>query len=250
MFFLFVLIFVILIVGGIVKDKIILLSGIICYILSFLFIVFYLFMEFSLIGLYSPLNRLKMLLFVFIFMYLGCLLLFKVNRYNKFKLGKFNLWMLFMLYLVMLLNMTLFDSYFGRVSDTNYLLDFSNVNNRFNALTNLIPFNTISNYFIALSNGNISFGGFIYNIFGNIIAFMPLALFVPKLIPIINKCFKYFILVSFFIVFIECMQFVLDVGTLDIDDYILNIFGSMICYFFINIKCIKRFVDKVLYLEN
>jgi glycopeptide antibiotics resistance protein len=249
-FFLFVLIFVIIIVGGIMKDKVILLSGIICYILSFLFIVFYLFMEFSVINLYSPIERVKMLLFVFIFMYLGCYLLYKENRCKKFKLGKFNLWILFILYVVMLLNMTLFDSYFGRVSGTNYLLDFSNISNRFNLLTNLVPFDTVSNYFIALSNGNISLGGFVYNIFGNIIAFMPLSLFVPKLIPIINKCFKYFVFASLFIIFIECMQFVLDVGTLDIDDYILNIFGSMLCYFFINIKCINRFVDKVLYLVN
>jgi hypothetical protein len=107
-FFLFVFIFVIIIVGDIMKDKVILLSGIICYILSFLFIVFYLFMEFSVINLYSPIERLKMLLFVFIFMYLGCYLLYKENRCKKFKLGKFNLWILFILYVVMLLNMALF----------------------------------------------------------------------------------------------------------------------------------------------
>lgn len=232
------------------KDRIILVSGFISYILSFLLIVLYLFMEFSVFSVTSPIDRLKVLLFVFILMYLGCFLLYKEKRCKKFKLGKFNLWILFILYMIMILNMTLFDSYFGRVNGSNYLLDFSNIENRFEILTNLVPFDTIRNYFIALSNDNISLGGFIYNILGNVIAFMPLSLFIPKLIPIINKWYKYFIFVSLFIVFIECMQFILNVGTLDIDDYILNIFGSMLCYFIFNIKCINKFINKVLYLEN
>lgn len=231
------------------KGKLILIFGIFNYILAFLFIVFYLFMEFSIFNLYSPSDRLKVLLFVFIFMYFGCFLLYKENKCKKYKLGTFNLWILFILYIVMLLNMTLFDSYFGRVNGNNYLLDFSNIENRFYVFTNLIPFDTIRNYFVALSNGNISFYVFLYNIFGNIIAFMPLSLFVSKLIPIINKWFKYFVFASLFIIFIECMQFVLNVGTLDIDDYLLNILGSMIFYGVINIKFIEKFIDKVLYLN-
>lgn len=232
------------------KDKVILITGIVSYIVSFLLVVLYLFMEFSVFGMYSPLDRLKTLLFVFIFMYLGCFLLYKENKYKKFKLGTFNLWILFSLYLVMLLNMTLFDSYFGRMNGSNYLLDFSNIESRIDILTNLIPFRTIINYFIALSNDTISFNSFIYNIFGNILAFMPLGLFVPKLIPIINKWWKYFIFASCFIVFIEVMQFILNVGTLDIDDYILNILGTMIFYFAVKIKCIDKYINKVLYLNN
>ncbi len=232
------------------KDRLILISGILSYIISFILIVFYLILEFSIIDVISPIKRLFVLLFVFIFMYLGCFLLYKEKRCKEFKLGKFNLWILFMLYLVMLLNMTLFDSYFNRINGSNYLLDFSNLENRFDILTNLVPFDTIKTYFIGINNGSVSVRWFIYNLFGNIIAFMPLSLFIPKLIPIIDRWFKYFILVSLFIVFIELMQFILNVGTLDIDDYILNIFGSMVCYFVLKIKCINNFVDKVLYLEN
>ena len=158
------------------NNKIRMLLGIGSYILSFILIVMYLFLEFSVFVITSPLVRLLILLFIFMLMEIGCFLLYKVNKYKKYKLGRFNLWILFILYLIMLFNMTLFDSYFGRMNGSNYLLDFSNIDNRFEIFTNLIPFNTIRNYFIAFSNGNISLSGFIYNILGNVVAFMPLSL--------------------------------------------------------------------------
>ena len=46
------------------------------------------------------------------------------------------------------------------------------------------------------------------------------------------------------------MQFILNVGTLDIDDYILNITGTMIFYLLSKIKPINSIINKVLYLEN
>ena len=232
------------------NDKIRMIFGIGSYILSFILIVMYLFLELSVFVITSPLIRLLILLFVFILMEIGCFLLYKVNKYKKYKLGNFNLWILFILYLIMLLNMTLFDSYFGRINGSNYLLDSFNIYDRFMSSANLIPFRTIRNFIIAVSNGNLSLYVFIYNIFGNLLAFMPLALFLPKLIPFVNKWYKYFLIVSSFIIFIEGMQFVLDVGSLDIDDYILNIVGSMICYFIINIKKLNKLINKFLFLDD
>lgn len=232
------------------NDRIRMIFGIGSYILSFILIVMYLFLELSVFVITSPLIRLLIILFVFILMEIGCFLLYKVNKYKKFKLGNFNLWILFILYLIMLLNVTLFDSYFGRINGSNYLLDSFNIYDRFMSSANLIPFRTIRNFIIAVSNGNLSLYVFIYNIFGNLLAFMPLALFLPKLIPFVNKWYKYFLIVSSFIIFIEGMQFVLDVGSLDIDDYILNIVGSMICYFFINIKKLNKLFNKFLFLDD
>ena len=232
------------------NDKIRMIFGIGSYILSFILIVMYLFLELSVFVITSPLIRLLILLFVFILMEIGCFLLYKVNKYKKYKLGNFNLWILFILYLIMLLNMTFFDSYFGRINGSNYLLDSFNIYDRFMSSANLIPFRTIRNFIIAVSNGNLSLYMFIYNIFGNLLAFMPLALFLPKIIPFVNKWYKYFLIVSSFIIFIEGMQFVLDVGSLDIDDYILNIVGSMICYFIINIKKLNKLFNKFLFLDD
>lgn len=232
------------------NDRIRMIFGIGSYILSFILIVMYLFLELSVFVITSPLIRLLILVFVFILMEIGCFLLYKVNKYKKYKLGNFNLWILFILYLIMLLNMTLFDSYFGRINGSNYLLDSFNIYDRFMSSANLIPFRTIRNFIIAVSNGNLSLYVFIYNIFGNLLAFMPLALFLPKLIPFVNKWYKYFLIVSSFIIFIEGMQFVLDVGSLDIDDYILNIVGSMICYFIINIKKLNKLFNKFLFLDD
>ena len=232
------------------NDRIRMIFGIGSYILSFILIVMYLFLELSVFVITSPLIRLLILVFVFILMEIGCFLLYKVNKYKKYKLGNFNLWILFILYLIMLLNMTLFDSYFGRINGSNYLLDSFNIYDRFMSSANLIPFRTIRNFIIAVSNGNLSLYVFIYNIFGNLLAFMPLALFLPKLIPFVNKWYKYFLIVSSFIIFIEGMRFVLDVGSLDIDDYILNIVGSMICYFIINIKKLNKLFNKFLFLDD
>lgn len=220
-----------------------------CYLVSFLMIIYYLFLEFSIFSVTSPSSRLKIIFLIIILMYVGAVLLIKCHKDRFFRIGKFNLVIWFVLYIIMLLNLTLFDKYFGREGMVLYLnsgIDITDVTNR---AFNIIPFNTVNNYFLALKNGNLTNMTFIYNIFGNLIAFMPFALFLPRIFKSVDKWYKYFIIVSILIVVIEISQYVMMSGSFDIDDYILNIIGSMLMYFIINSRILKNAIDKFLYLK-
>lgn len=231
------------------KNKLLFSSGIICYIFSTILICYYLVLEFSIIDLTSPLKRLKIILLVIVLMYIGSYFLNKSSIKQLSKLYKINLWIWFTLYIVMLLNLTLFDEYFGRTG----IAMISNSTNQFREyLTNnfnIIPFATINNYFIALKNHNLSNSTFIYNIFGNLLAFAPFVFFIPRLFNSVDKWSKFFFVTSIFIIIIETMQMITMSGSFDIDDYILNITGANILYIIINNKYLKNYIDSFIHLE-
>lgn len=228
--------------------------GIICYVIATIFITNYLFLEFSVFHLSSPIERMKIVCLAVLFMYIGCLILTKTNNQVFHKLPKINLTIWFILYLIMILNLTLFDKYFGR----NYLIhhsisdlfDYQAMKNEFLITANTTPFKTINNLYIGYKNGNVGLEYFLRNIVGNLIAFTPLALFLPRIIKFINKWYKFFIICSIFIIGIEVCQFLMNSGAFDIDDYLLNISGTMILYILINNKFIKRLVNRIFYLEE
>ena len=146
------------------EEKIRKIFGITNYFIAFIFAVYYLVLEFSILNITSPIKRLKIIFIVIILMYIGSLILNKIKT-----LPKINMWIWFSLYLIMLLNLTLFDQYFGRQSmnfiSNNTITIKDYLNNNFN----IIPFATINNYILALKNNNLSNLNFIYNIFGNLV---------------------------------------------------------------------------------
>jgi glycopeptide antibiotics resistance protein len=92
---------------------------------------------------------------------------------------------------------------------------------------NLIPFKTIANYM--LQRGSIGFDVFIYNLAGNVVAFMPLGFLLPLAFRDFRARKTYF--VSFvLIIFAEVSQLVSRRGVFDVDDLLLNMLGSIIGY--------------------
>lgn len=101
---------------------------------------------------------------------------------------------------------------------------------------------------IKLTNGQSSFD-FVYNLYGNILWFVPLGIILPRL-----KQFKKYTLVKSMLVgiglsiAIECGQFILGSGISDIDDVIFNSLGTLIgcgLYFILN-----RLLTKKKHLKN
>lgn len=93
---------------------------------------------------------------------------------------------------------------------------------------NIVPFKTIANYIKASSHINRSI--WISNLFGNILAFLPLGFFLPLL-------FKRFIgfgrtigIVFMATTNVEILQYLTRVGSFDVDDIILNTVGGAIGY--------------------
>jgi len=229
------------------KNKFNLYIGLISYIIAFILIFYYLIIEFSIYSLSSPIKRLLIIWLIVTFMYFGSIYLRRIENKIFVKLPKFNLYIWFILYVIMLLNLTLFDNYFGRSGGVLYTYDYHSIKNYLTYNFNMVPFKTINNYVLAFKNNNISFINMFYNIFGNMIAFMPLAFFLPRIFKN-EKWYVYFMFTTICIIFVEAMQLATNCGSFDIDDYILNILGFVIMYILLNNKWSRKGIDWVLML--
>lgn len=222
------------------KKKINLVSSIIMYVVAILILLFYAIASFKIEMV--EFFRLILLCTSCLFLYFGGLLLSKYLGNNK--LMKINLYIFFMLYLMLLITLTLFDSSWGRngfaIKDFKVYIKQS---------VNLVPFKTIINY-IKEFNSMYSTRQIMFNLLGNICAFMPMALFLPLLFKKQSK-FKNFIITMIIIILgIESLQLITTSGRFDIDDLILNLFGAVIMYLLLNIKSVNDLINNVFLLEH
>lgn len=94
---------------------------------------------------------------------------------------------------------------------------------------NLIPFKTIGGYLKAICEGNIVTIA-VRNLIGNLFLFLPMGIYLPLMK---EKCrnLRSTVLISLLVLTgIELVQFVTLMGSLDIDDLILNLCGVIIGY--------------------
>lgn len=222
------------------KKKINLVSSIIMYVVAILILLFYAISSFK-IEMVEFL-RLILLCTSCLFLYFGGLLLSKYLGNNKPM--KINLYIFFILYLMLLITLTLFDSSWGRngfaIKDFKVYIKQS---------VNLVPFKTIINY-IKEFNSMYSTRQIMFNLLGNICAFMPMALFLPLLFKKQSK-FKNFIITMIIIILgIESLQLITTSGRFDIDDLILNLFGAVIMYLLLNIRSVNDLINNVFLLEH
>ena len=136
--------------------------------------------------------------------------------------------LLFLLFIILK-----FDGSFNTLINTHNNI----INNRDNGILNinLVPFRTI---FIYLRN--LPSGFAVYNLFGNIIPFVPLGYFISLYF---NKSMfiKIIFIFSFILFLIEFIQFIFLIGFFDIDDFILNFIGLIIGYIIKYILNNKRY---------
>lgn len=106
---------------------------------------------------------------------------------------------------------------------------------------NLTPFKTIKNYIIY--DNNLSDSIKYINVLGNVVLFIPFGFMYPILIDK-NRKFLWIFLCSFiFSLSIELLQMMFRIGSLDVDDIILNVFGAIIGYcVFRGVYIIRRMI--------
>lgn len=94
--------------------------------------------------------------------------------------------------------------------------------------SNLVPFKTINGYILAISNGSMNIIIPIKNLAGNVAAFLPMGIFLPYFIKRLNRLKSFTITMTVMILSVEIIQMVTRRGSLDIDDFILNMIGALI----------------------
>lgn len=132
---------------------------------------------------------------------------------------------LFVVYVVLLLWL-LFDRSFEWIDGISYRQQIKNN-------ISLIPFYTIRHYWkiVCMKQYNdVLFYHSVINLAGNIILFIPIGYFLPRLWIKMRKFFP-FLFTCFLSVFIvELLQLLTLLGSMDIDDLILNLVGMILGY--------------------
>ena len=108
---------------------------------------------------------------------------------------------------------------------------------------NLILFNSINQ----MLNSPLGLKVGLYNIIGNFLMLTPLAILLPLIDDRFKKIKNYLIVIVLLTLLIELTQFITRIGSLDIDDFILNISGSFIFYLIINKTKLNKYVYKLFY---
>lgn len=93
---------------------------------------------------------------------------------------------------------------------------------------NLIPFKTITSLIVDFRYYELDV--WIYNLFGNIAAFMPLGILIPIILSTKRKLVATIVFSIVILLIAETAQFIFKVGVFDVDDIILNMIGVVSGY--------------------
>ena len=94
---------------------------------------------------------------------------------------------------------------------------------------NLEPFHTIK-LFLNVLDSRVYSTTAIINLGGNVIMFVPLGFFLPRVFPALNKFHRTLLATVLIISAVELTQLFTLLGSCDIDDLILNVMGAAIGY--------------------
>ena len=96
---------------------------------------------------------------------------------------------------------------------------------------NLIPFRTLKLFSGLLSDHRPHLvQAAVINLFGNVIMFIPLGLFLPSLFSKLQNLWKTLFSVVLIITAVEILQLFTLVGSCDVDDLLLNLIGAALGY--------------------
>ena len=100
----------------------------------------------------------------------------------------------------------------------------------FRLYCNLKPFKSIHMYAEAYRHHSMPMRLIVANVLGNLVAFMPCAVFMPVIWERFRKFVWFVIAVTGMVVAVEAIQFITMVGQADVDDVILNVTGASLLY--------------------
>lgn len=93
---------------------------------------------------------------------------------------------------------------------------------------NLVPLRTIGEFLENLRGGGRSHA--IFNLFGNVILFVPLGFFIPLIFPKVSAFRRCMLSALIVLICVEILQLAAMLGSLDVDDMILNMCGTAVGY--------------------
>lgn len=235
-----------LIEGDFIKKYSIVFS-IMCYVIGIFLLVIYGFVTLSSHFDISSLERIVLICLACLFLYFGGFLLSKYKNNNKPM--RINLYFFFVLYILLFVTLILFDKGSSFQWSSIFHASEAKIQDYLSTKVNFIPFQTIIGY-IKEFNVSLDSKTLVLNLYGNFVVCMPFAIFLPMLFRNQNQ-WKYYSLTIILIVFgVELIQFLSLSGSFDVDDFILNISGSLIMYGVFKIKSVNNLFRNIFLLER
>lgn len=224
-----------------------LIIGIICYVITGALTILFLATSVSVKLIMPELEKVIVLCIASLFAYCGGRFLTKYHNSKKYM--KASIWVMFILYLLLLINFMILGNNFGRNFEFIFTASKETIKSYFDNNFNVIPFNTIRNY---LNNSGVYFDIKLVciNILGNLICFMPFAFFLKYLFKKENKFINFLLTILLIVISFELIQLLTLSGSFDIDDIILNTLGSILFYLFISLKGIDKLLKNIFFLEK
>ena len=224
-----------------------LIIGIICYVITGALTILFLATSVSVKLIMPELEKVIVLCIASLFAYCGGRFLTKYHNSKKYM--KASIWVMFILYLLLLINFMILGNNFGRNFEFIFTASKETIKSYFDNNFNVIPFNTIRNY---LNNSGVYFDIKLVciNILGNLICFMPFAFFLKYLFKRENKFINFLLTILLIVISFELIQLLTLSGSFDIDDIILNTLGSILFYLFISLKGIDKLLKNIFFLEK
>jgi len=115
----------------------------------------------------------------------------------------------------------------------------------FDLNTNFRPLETVFLYLRALKYNYIGSEIPISNLIGNMLLFMPMAVFLPCLFRPMRKLWVFALAMVVLLVAVEALQLLLSCGSCDVDDVLLNFAGTMAVYGVIKIPAVDRLLQRL-----
>jgi glycopeptide antibiotics resistance protein len=151
------------------------------------------------------------------------------------KIMRFILWGTFLVYCFFIIIILFLSSrgYWSNMTLIEYMKRFSN----------FVPLKTIWGYVQGITKHTMNLDIPIKNIFGNLLMFLPMGLYLPCLFKEFRSFGHLFLGILILLISVEVLQMLLRRGSFDIDDLILNITGAMIGF----VIWKNRFIQKLSY---
>ena len=198
----------------------------------------------SSIGNASPILRVVLFLLISLILYMGALL--RAQRTGSQKALSVVIWLCFCLYLYLLLSLTLFDPSLRLTQDRFSESDLNKRAYYLQYFVNLRPFESIYTVYIrGLIKGYVSLRYTVLNLLGNLCAFMPLALFLPWVFPKTKRWYWFVPVIILSVAAVEGLQYLLMVGSCDVDDLLLNAGGAIALFFLLRIPPLSRLCEQI-----
>lgn len=140
----------------------------------------------------------------------------------------FLFYLLALVYLLFLVSRGIFWSYLSSIEYIKYS-------------SNIVPFKTINTYIMAMFDGSMNINIPIKNLFGNLIMFLPIGIYLPYYTSKLSTLYTFIISMMFLLFFNIVTPIVRRLGSFDIDDFILNMFGALMGFCICNTKVVQKY---------